>query len=86
MFDIIDTLKKVFSKRYFVIFFDKENMPEEGTQITVGDLTAEFKKSAYDKVAEQMDKIGQVVQDKMYAPPQDNVWECRKCHYREVKK
>jgi len=49
MFDLVDTLKKVFSKRYFVIFFDKENMPEEGTFINIGELTAQLKNEKNEK-------------------------------------
>ena len=83
---MFSNLYKLFSKRYMVLFFDKDNMPEEGTFITIGELTGELKKSAYDKVAEQMDKMGQLVQDKMYGPPEEIIWQCRKCGYREVKK
>jgi hypothetical protein len=37
-------LHKLFSKRYFVLFFDKKNMPEEGTFINIGELSAQLKK------------------------------------------
>ena len=77
MFDLVDTLKKVFSKRYFVIFFDKENLPTEGTQITVGELVADFRnpEKGEIQILQKEDKINV-----------ESVCECRKCGFREVKK
>jgi len=71
MFQGFFNLKKLFSKRYSVLFFDKENMPEEGTFINIGDLTAQLKKET-----EPVKEVEEIT----------NVWECPKCHFRQVKK
>jgi predicted Zn-ribbon and HTH transcriptional regulator len=60
-----------------VVFFDKENMPEEGTKITVGDFTATFK-----KVSDELE----IVQDEIKyegLPVSNDIllysWQCKKC-------
>lgn len=54
MFQALANLHKLFSKKYFVLFFNKEEMPEEGTFITIGDLTGELKKISYENIKEEI--------------------------------
>lgn len=75
MFQALINLHKLFSKRYFVLFFDKEEMPEEGTFITIGDLYGKLKK---EKETNEYD-----INKPEEFPP---VWQCRKCGHREIKK
>lgn len=70
MFQGLFNLHKLFSKRYFVVFFDKQNMPEEGNTITVGELMAEFKKE--EDIKEKEENL-------------EPIWICRKCGFREQK-
>ena len=86
MFDLVDTLKKVFSKRYFVIFFDKENLPLEGTRITIGNLTGILKEMSAKTRCELSQKQIDEQQKTSAVNSEPSVWECRKCHFREVKK
>lgn len=91
LLDIIFNFHKLCSKRYFVVFFDKQNMPVEGDTITVGDFTAEFKKipdepeffndSVYKGIADM--EIENYDSDTNLAGPVSHlktIWECRKCH------
>lgn len=89
LLDFIFNIHKLWSKKYFVIFFHKDALPEAGTKITVGEMEAEFKKILEEGMELKIDNktlsssydfrenVTQFVKDN---PEVFDSWECRKCH------